>query len=825
MIADMPNTTLKIDNGFSQLVTDDQRVKDILWGAMRHRERNYFHNVRYKMKLWDGYVDFFKRETGRFLTGLLPEVRLALKTMKIEYTVVDRRDAVKFTQEKVDAQWLNQHIQPGMKPVELRDYQIDYINQSIRNLRGIVYAPTSAGKAQPLTSLVYTPSGPRFMGEIKEGDLVCTPNGGTAKVTGVFPQGMKEVCRITFTNGDSVECCEDHLWKIDSIMDGWEGKVKDTKYLESNIATPSGRPKFKIRKSGQVYFDDRFVELDPYLMGVLLGDGRLGVDVVWLSNADEELLQSVRERLREGYELKHNGKYDYRITQKNRSPKRNFYLEVMRHYGLSGKRSYEKHIPQCYKYNTVENRMSLIQGLMDTDGYVDSKGHLEFGSSSKQLALDFKEVVESLGVTCHWREKEPTYVYKQEKKKGKRHYIVTLAVECDASEFFSLSRKKERCKTKGKKGTDWVISKIERIGKKECQCILIDNEDHLYLTNHCIPTHNTNILIGVLLALPANTPTLVLANRKSLVDQNYDEIRMWGIKDVGRFYGDHKEVRNITCATVQSAHLLKNHFPNIKCLFVDEIHEMMSKKPRAVYNACKNASVRIGMSATPFKFGEKDKVQKYEVKGYIGPVFLASNTETGRLSTKDLQARKILASAECTFYPVHEPKLPYHIYLDAVTDGIAHNMILHEMTRRLVNSLDGRILIIVERISHGDLLNDMIPGSIWVRGQDTLDTRKQVIKRLKEDTGKVVAIATSGIFNTGINVFVHSLINCAGGQAEHQIVQRFGRGLRVAEDKEHLRFYDWIFTNNDYLEKHSWKRVEILQKEGHNVTIKEEFDL
>lgn len=477
----MSDTMLKIENGYSQLFTDNQKLKDILWGAMRHRERNYFHNVRYKMKLWDGYVDFFKKETGKFLTGLLPEVKMALKQMKIEYTVTDNRNAVKFTVDKVDKDWLNKHIQPGMKPVELRDYQIDYINQSIRNYRGVVYAPTSAGK--------------------------------------------------------------------------------------------------------------------------------------------------------------------------------------------------------------------------------------------------------------------------------------------------------------------------------------------------------TNILIGVLLALPKDTPTLVLANRKSLVDQNYDEIKMWGIKDVGRFYGDHKEIRNITCATVQSAHLLKAHFPKIKCIFVDEIHEMMSKKPRAVYNACKNASVRIGMSATPFKFGERDKVQKYEVKGYIGPVFTASNTETGRLSTKDLQAREILASAECAFYPVHEPSIPYHTYMDAVTDGIANNMILHEMTRRLVNTLEGRTLIIVERISHGDLLNDLIPGSLWVRGQDTIETRKGIIKRLKEDTGNTVAIATSGIFNTGINVFVHNLINCAGGQAEHQIVQRFGRGLRVAGDKKHLKFFDWYFTINDYLEKHSTKRMQILEKEGHTVTLKEKFDL
>lgn len=475
-------TTIKINNCWAQLQTDNERAANVLWQALRFRERNYFHNVRYKMKLWDGFVDFFKKDTGKFLSGLLPEVKLALKQMNVEYQIVDERNSFDFKVSTVDSEWLNKHLQKGMKPVELRDYQIDYINQSIKNRRGVVFAPTSAGK--------------------------------------------------------------------------------------------------------------------------------------------------------------------------------------------------------------------------------------------------------------------------------------------------------------------------------------------------------TAIMIGTLLTVPEGTPTLVLANRKSLVDQNYEEIKMWGFKSVGRFYGDHKETgKDIICATVQSAHLLKNWLPKVKVLMVDEIHEMMSKKPRSVYNACKNASVRIGMSATPFKFGEKDKVQKYEVKGYFGGTFKASNTETGRLTTAELQKRGILASTDCVFYPVHEPELPYHVYIDAVTDGIANNKVLHEMTKKLAMSLEGRTLIVVERISHGDQLADLIPNSLWVRGEDTLDTRKKIIKRLKEDQGNTIAIATSGIFNTGINVFVHNLINCAGGQAEHQIIQRFGRGLRVAEDKKHLKYYDWYFTNNDYLEKHSGKRIDILTNEGHTVTLMEKFDL
>jgi superfamily II DNA or RNA helicase len=330
----------------------------------------------------------------------------------------------------------------------------------------------------------------------------------------------------------------------------------------------------------------------------------------------------------------------------------------------------------------------------------------------------------------------------------------------------------------------------------------------------------TLMMIGVLKALSENVPTLVLANRTSLVDQHYKEMVRLGIKNVGRFYGKEKQANIITCATVQSCHLLKPLLPKIRCLFVDEIHEMMSRKPKQVYAACKQASVRIAFSATPFK--EDDECQKYEVKGFIGPVFKIDNDI---LTTKELQERGILSKAECIFRPIFKPDLPYHTYIDAVTEGIAGNTEFHEITKRLVDSLDGRILIIVERIEHGDRLLDLMPDALWVRGQDNLETRNVVIEKLKKGTGKVVAIATSGIFNTGLNVFVHHLCNNAGGQAEHQIIQRFGRGLRRADDKEKVVYHDWIFHNNDYLKKHSKKRVRILTKEGHEVKVLDKLDI
>jgi superfamily II DNA or RNA helicase len=118
----------------------------------------------------------------------------------------------------------------------------------------------------------------------------------------------------------------------------------------------------------------------------------------------------------------------------------------------------------------------------------------------------------------------------------------------------------------------------------------------------------------------------------------------------------------------------------------------------------------------------------------------------------------------------------------------------------------------------------MIPGALWVRGEDNLETRKHVIGELQKSKKDVIAIATQGIFNAGINVFVRNLINAAGGQADHQIIQRMGRGLRVAEDKDMLYYYDFIFKINDYLLTHSKKRIKILKQEGHEVIVKDKID-
>lgn len=338
----------------------------------------------------------------------------------------------------------------------------------------------------------------------------------------------------------------------------------------------------------------------------------------------------------------------------------------------------------------------------------------------------------------------------------------------------------------------------------------------------------TMVLVSLIKLLPPNTPTLILCHKKGVCDQNWRELTNWGCKDIGRLYDKHHDVKMITCACWQSSKHLEKLLPEIKVLIVDEAHKMTSKGPRRIYTKLKNCSVRVAISGTPFKFGETDKSQKYMIKGYFGPRLKLKKEiagETGLLSAKMLQDRGELSKSLCTFYPIKSPMLPYATFQDAVDQCIVNNWDFHKIVKRLADlKLKGRTMILVERIDHGDYLQNLIPGALWIHGEDNMKSRRIVIDKLRKAKGDVVAIATQGIFNEGIDVFIHNLVNAAGGKADHDIIQRMGRGLRPADDKSILNYIDFYFHVNDYLEEHSKKRIKILKKEGHEIVIKENID-
>ena len=154
-------TVLKIQNCYSWLKTENVKLHEKLWNALRFREKGYQHSTAYKRRVWDGFRDFYARNSGMFLTGLLPEILAALKLFKVEYEIVDERNTPSWKYTSIDKFFLNQfrtetHAEDGslLEPLELHDYQVDYVNQALKYGRGIIKAPTGAGKTFILISLL-----------------------------------------------------------------------------------------------------------------------------------------------------------------------------------------------------------------------------------------------------------------------------------------------------------------------------------------------------------------------------------------------------------------------------------------------------------------------------------------------------------------------------------------------------------------------------------------------------------------------------------------------------------------------------------------------
>jgi len=368
--------------------------------------------------------------------------------------------------------------------------------------------PAGTGKAQPLDAKIKIPDGWVTMGNIGIGDVVSTPSGGTANVVGVFPQGMKDIYRITFSDGRTTECCKEHLWEV-YYRDNW-GNISKVMSLGDIIEkSKKFKKKFQIRLPKHENTADVDLPINPYVLGCLLGDGSMTITGrIEFSSADKEIVNRLNESVPDGT-FKFKSNYDYIFVSGGKGSGHTpgkFGSELRQNIfnlGLFGKKSFEKFIPLAYLNSSESQKIELLRGLLDTDGYADSKNNgLYFTSTSKILAEQVQYLVRSIGGTAKISSKVPTYTYKGIKKYGRIAYDVKIDRK-DKKNLVSLQRKKDCLSDNGQyiKFNTISISKIELAGSKEAQCIMIDSEDHLYITDDFIVTHNT--LLAVLRAIKA----------------------------------------------------------------------------------------------------------------------------------------------------------------------------------------------------------------------------------------------------------------------------------------------------------------------------------
>ena len=362
------------------------------------------------------------------------------------------------------------------------------------------------GRAQPIDAGVLTPDGFRPIGSLRVGDLVIGSNGHPTPVLGVYPQGRKEVFRVRTQDGASTLCCAEHLWHVFTPEDrrrATAGRVLETREMVGRLRRFHQHRYELPLVSAPVQFYPQDVPLDPYALGRLLGDGCLTTSTTpSFCTADPELAEALEIAL-DGIELQRKSDYDYVLRRENGGRGgvivANPVTVALRELGLAGTRSRTKFIPDTYLHNTPVVRMSVLQGLLDTDGGpVTQAGRtrrIQYTTCSERLRDDVAFLVRSLGGVAYWRRRAAAG-RKPGNARGRpveyRHDAFVMDIRLPESiEPFRLSRKLDVYRRHGGGRPMRFIESIEPAGEAETVCIQVGAADSLYVTEDFLVTHNT----------------------------------------------------------------------------------------------------------------------------------------------------------------------------------------------------------------------------------------------------------------------------------------------------------------------------------------------
>lgn len=388
---------------------------------------------------------------------------------------------------------------------------VEYSKSSTTPLQHMLITGGSGlGKALPLDTLILTNNGFIKNKDIKVGDYVIDPFGKQVKVLGVYPQGLRQCYKLTFIDGRTIEADENHLWEIFNRQYDDTPMVFTTAFLYKMM---QGRNKMFYKQCRVRLFNGRYgIKKDfiihPYLLGVLLGDGILSRGCSWCK-PDIEIVEKIKLLIHNDYKI---NKHDYEnkcpifiVVRKDGKHSDNIYINELRRLNLMNTNSVNKFIPEEYFHCSYEQRLELLRGLLDTDGHITKDGSLEYSTSSVVLAKQVQSLVWSLGYRC-------SVVKRKTRCNGKwfESYRLHIVGE-DRNNLFSLKRKKSEHQAQVQI-KDLLITKIEKVDKKETQCIYVDSNEHLYIAENYITTHNTTLATTISKELGVKCVSLLATN-------------------------------------------------------------------------------------------------------------------------------------------------------------------------------------------------------------------------------------------------------------------------------------------------------------------------
>lgn len=377
-----------------------------------------------------------------------------------------------------------------------KDYQIpigEYLVSDKPSRIKLLEIQTGKGKDAPLYTKIKVPGGWTTMGEIEEGQAITAWDGTCSRVTGVYPQGEKDIYKVTFADDRFTYAGAGHLWQVYCVNTSPDRRwhVVDTLEVKRLISMPASGIYVPLCKSE--VGEDIQLPVDPYILGAVLGDGHIGDTTIEIFKHDLDLFENIKARLPGDMELLDTTAEKKFLVGKERG--RNPYLQALRDLKLQGRRSWNKFIPELYLHASTRQRLALLQGLMDTGetaSALESDGVISYSSTSHELAKGVQYLVRSLGGAANLSFRQTRPAHNDENAGARMSFDVSICYP-KSSDLFTIKRKKECVSDDNQCAKDFklrVVS-VEPAGREQTQCISIDHPDQLYITDDFIVTHNT----------------------------------------------------------------------------------------------------------------------------------------------------------------------------------------------------------------------------------------------------------------------------------------------------------------------------------------------
>nr|WP_295681155.1 terminase gpA endonuclease subunit [uncultured Lachnoclostridium sp.]DAD78536.1 MAG TPA: terminase large subunit [Caudovirales sp. ctCiv1] len=392
--------------------------------------------------------------------------------------------------------------EPGQWHTSRAEFQREIMNSvnspEIQDV--VIKSSAQVGKALDINTLIPTVCGWRTLKEINVGDKVFDKEGKTCTVTFVTDVMYGHKCyKITFSDNTEIIADAEHNWYVESdtpMKNGAYEGVITTKTIAETFKYREYRNRYAIPMNKPLDLPKQDLIIEPYMLGVWLGDGSSYSAQLTLNREDLVITEYIEKLgyslvIREGISDSENAVNIIFNKVKNQTM-----YSLLKNINLIG----NKHIPKLYLRASYNQRLELLQGLMDTDGHITKRGRCEITLKSYQLIQDVSELLYTLGIK-HTLKKKYAICTNSRKQEPILVYRISFLAYSNQP-VFKLSRKKNRMISgKGGRPSETLrrrITNVEAIESRPVKCITVDSPSHLYLAGkQMIPTHNTEILLNI----------------------------------------------------------------------------------------------------------------------------------------------------------------------------------------------------------------------------------------------------------------------------------------------------------------------------------------